>query len=131
MATVLVVDDEPLVLSLLERVLRNSGFDVVEAGSGPEALEIARARNGKIDVMLTDLNMPGMSGQELTARVKTEMPDLPVIYMSGYCDRAGAGLDALDGSIAFLQKPFNQTSLLAALFNVVPEYDICARVVTA
>jgi CheY-like chemotaxis protein len=121
MCRVLIVDDESLVLSLLKRVLNNAGFDTIEAQSGHEALAILGDNGTRIDLLVTDLKMPGMSGQELAGKALELRPELPVLYMSGYCDRAAAGADALKGSSGFLQKPFSRASLLAKIFTVLPE----------
>jgi CheY-like chemotaxis protein len=120
MKNILVVDDEPLVLLLLKRVLTEAGYNVLEAESGEEALEVSASFAGRIHLLLTDLRMPGISGQQLSAALVQHRPDVQVIYMSGYCDRAAAGLNSLDGSVAFLQKPFGRPSLLAAIHEVLP-----------
>jgi hypothetical protein len=118
---VLIVDDEPLVLSLLRRVLDNAGFEAIEAQSGEQALAILSDRGTQLDLLLTDLKMPGMSGQELAEKALTLRPELPILYMSGYCDRAAAGMNSLNGSVGFLQKPFSRASLLAKIVTVLPE----------
>lgn len=120
MKNILVVDDEPLVLLLLKRVLSEAGYNVLGAESGEDALEVAASFAGRIHLLLTDLTMPGISGQQLSAALVQRRPDLQVIYMSGYCDRAAAGLNSLHGSVAFLQKPFGRPSLLAAIHEVLP-----------
>ena len=90
MKNILVVDDEPLVLLLLKRVLSEAGYNVLGAESGEDALEVAASFAGRIHLLLTDLTMPGISGQQLSAALVQRRPDLQVIYMSGYCDRAAA-----------------------------------------
>jgi two-component system, cell cycle sensor histidine kinase and response regulator CckA len=120
MKNILVVDDEPLVLMLLKRVLTEAGFNVLEASSGEEAIEISAGFVTRIHLLLTDLKMPGICGQQLSATLLRQRPDMQVIYMSGYCDRAAAGLNSLDGSVAFLQKPFGRPNLLAAIHTVLP-----------
>ncbi|HJR45759.1 MAG TPA: ATP-binding protein, partial [Actinomycetota bacterium] len=105
--TILVAEDEKGVRSVVERVLTRKGFRVLSADSGEKALKIARTHPGRIDLLLTDLVMPGMSGTDLSAR----LPELEVVYMSGYSEeilsRQGV---AAEGS--FLQKPFSPEALL-------------------
>jgi FixJ family two-component response regulator len=117
----MIVDDEPLVLTLLNRVLTDMGFQTLQAYSGPEALKLEASYSGTIDVLLTDLKMPGMSGQELTAEMLRRRHNLRVLYMSGFCDRAAAGIDALEGSFDFLQKPFSRATLMAKMSSVIPD----------
>jgi DNA-binding NtrC family response regulator len=119
MCTILVVDDERLVLTLLARVLSEAGYEVLQADSAEEALKLSATSN--FDLLLTDLRMPGLSGQELALCLLQTRPGLPVIYMSGFCDRAAAGLDALSGASEFLQKPFSRSALLTAVMAVLPE----------
>ena len=121
MYTVMIVDDEPLVLTLLNRCLTDMGFQTLQASSGAEALNCESSYAGRIDVLLTDLKMPGMSGQELTAEMLRRRPGLRVLYMSGYCDRAAAGVDSLEGSIDFVQKPFSRATLMSKMSGVIPE----------
>jgi two-component system cell cycle sensor histidine kinase/response regulator CckA len=120
MYNILIVDDEPLVLTLLKRVLTEAGFNVLEASSGEQALEVSAGFGARIHLLLTDLKMPGMDGQQLSKTLFEQRPDVQVIYMSGYCDRAAAGLNSLDGSVAFLQKPFGRPTLLAEVNAVLP-----------
>jgi CheY-like chemotaxis protein len=94
--TVLVVEDQVDVRSLACTILREGGFEVLEAGDGDEALSVARRHSGPIRLVLTDVIMPGMNGKDLAARLKPVRPTTRVIFMSGYTDRVA--LDD-DGSV--------------------------------
>jgi two-component system cell cycle sensor histidine kinase/response regulator CckA len=111
-STVLVVDDEPHVLSVAARSLERSGFHVLRASDGRSALEMLDGR-GPPDLVLTDLMMPGMGGVELGRRLKQLWPALPVLYMSGYSveDLQREGVTGVEREL--LHKPFTPDSLVA------------------
>jgi DNA-binding response OmpR family regulator len=104
---VLVVDDEPAVCHLAARVLKRRGFKVLEALDAIGAIEMVKAVRGNIQLLLTDLVLPGMSGDELARTLQEENPDLRVVFMSGYEEHelSGLGLGTLGG--AYMTKPFN------------------------
>jgi len=104
--TILVAEDEEGVRKLILRVLRSKGYTVIEAEDGEQALELSTKYSGKIDLLLTDAVMPGMSGWVLAQRLKTAQPEIRVLYMSGYTDEAVVLHDILESDVAFLQKPF-------------------------
>jgi CheY-like chemotaxis protein len=109
---VLVVEDEAAVRSALTKVLRHHHFDVVEAASAPDALHVLDAR--PVDILVSDVVMPTMSGVQLAAHVRADHPDLPIVLMSGYSDELGGiGDDA--HRTALLRKPFTHGELLAAV----------------
>jgi PAS domain S-box-containing protein len=110
--TVLLVDDEDCVRLLARTVLERDGYLVLEAGSGIEGLEIAAKYSGQIDLLLTDLVMPKLSGHELAKRLKLVRPAVRVLIMSGH-DEAAAREDSTvaTGEAAFLQKPFRLSDL--------------------
>ncbi len=110
---ILVVEDEPKVREMAERILSKAGYSVIGAGRGAEAVEICNRREQAIDLLLTDVIMPEMLGTELVERVRSIRPGLKVIYMSGYSHEvlAPQALTQSDGS-AFIEKPFNARSLL-------------------
>jgi CheY-like chemotaxis protein len=103
---VLLVDDEEAVRSLARRILKSKGYKVLEAGSGDDALERARKHPGRIDLLLTDVVMPGRSGPEIAQVLSRERPDLKVLYVSGYTDDDTFARGLLDTGASFLQKPF-------------------------
>jgi len=112
--TVLVVDDEEMLLKMCETVLSSFGYGVVMASSGVQALELVARMPGEIDLVLTDLVMPGMSGRELMDRLRLVAPAIPVIGMSGY---------VLSGESAesqrYLRKPFTTQALLRRVREVL------------
>jgi CheY-like chemotaxis protein len=111
--TVLLVEDEPMVRRLAARVLRSRGYVVIEAENGADALRLARMHDGSaIDLLLTDVVMPRMSGHELAARVKPTWPEMRVLYMSGHVDEDFIRRGAFTSGDAFLQKPFNPDLLV-------------------
>jgi PAS domain S-box-containing protein len=102
--TVLVVEDEEVIRGLVDQVLRGEGYEVILAADGAEALE--RAHETRVDVLLTDLTMPGIGGRELAERLREGRPELKVMFMSGFADAdtfAGGGMPA---ATTFLEKPF-------------------------
>ena len=113
--TLLVVEDEPVLRELACTILRQHGYHIYEAGNGPEALAIWAAQRPEIDLLLTDLVMPGgLSGGQLAKQLRKQNPDLKIVYISGYSpETAGSNLLHLhDASPHFLQKPFKPELLL-------------------
>jgi CheY-like chemotaxis protein len=105
---VLVVEDEHLVRDLTRRILTEAGYRVLVAGSGPEALELARRHQGTVELLLTDMVMPGMTGKQLALQLAAERPGIRTLYMSGYFDEpVGNGVHG-----TFVAKPFNRETLL-------------------
>jgi len=112
--TILVAEDEPGVRRLVEAFLRGAGHDVLVAPDGAEALALAAARGGRVDLLLTDVVMPGMNGRELHQALCQARPGLPVLYMSGYPALPATLQDIVDGERdAFIAKPFTRAQLLA------------------
>jgi PAS domain S-box-containing protein len=111
--TILVVEDEKSLRMLAVRILRHRGYRLLEASDGEEALKIWREHHHEIDLLVTDVIMPGgISGGKLADQLRGEKPGLKVIYMSGYSgDVTGAGLDLSEGR-QFLQKPFSPAKLV-------------------
>ena len=108
--TVLVVEDEPGIRLALGRALGRGGYGVVAAANGAEALRLL-AEHGEIDVVVTDLTMPEMTGEQLVARLREERPAMPVVIMSGYSPALLESRGARAGQ-HFLQKPFQLEQLL-------------------
>jgi two-component system, cell cycle sensor histidine kinase and response regulator CckA len=111
--TILLVEDEPSVLALSERILADQGYAVLSAASPDEALALAVAHSGPIDLLLTDIVMPGMNGRELHRRLIDRRPGLRVVFMSGYTANVIAHQGVLDEGVDFLQKPFSRQALAA------------------
>lgn len=115
MKTILLVEDEDMLRGLIRELLEIKGYLVLEASQGVEALEIFKQSREPVDLVLTDVVMPHMSGSELVERLRKEQPALRVIFMSGY---TGANNAAIHKSlempgVAFLQKPFRLNALIS------------------
>jgi DNA-binding response OmpR family regulator len=111
--TVVVVEDEDAIRTLTRRILSKQGYQVVEAETPEHAIALCEGR--KPDLLLTDVVMPGMSGKDLSERLRERHADLRVLFMSGYTDNVmdRYGMDASGDSL--LQKPFNGRELLEAV----------------
>ncbi|MBA2382226.1 MAG: PAS domain S-box protein [Chloroflexi bacterium] len=112
---VLMVEDNTSVREFARRVLAGAGHTALTASDANAALDTASHRIGTIDVLLTDVVMPGMRGPVLAAKIRELRPDISVIYMSGYAAEALPGLDGLAPSATFLSKPFTAANLLDAV----------------
>ncbi len=109
--TILLVEDAARVRAVVREILEMSGYAVLEAHHGAEALELSNRHAGPIHLLVTDVVMPQMSGRELAQRLATLRPDLKVLYMSGYTDDAIVRHGVLASGIAFLSKPFTPDAL--------------------
>ena len=109
--TILLVEDEAGLRKLAREMLRKQGYRVMEAGGGPEALRVWDRNPDRIDLLLTDVVMPQMSGRQLAEQLRAARPDLKVLYMSGYSHDVIARHGVLDSETAFLQKPFTHDTL--------------------
>jgi PAS domain S-box-containing protein len=112
--TVLLVEDQTQVRHSLQRILEDAGYVVVAAEDGEEALEIARKRDGRFDLLVSDVIMPGLSGTELTRRMLALYPHLAVLLVSGYAGSEITRIAELGDSVQFLQKPFDAVSFTSA-----------------
>ena len=113
--TVLVVEDEAGIRLALERALGREGYDVLTAGNGAEALRLIE-REPAIEIVVTDLTMPEMTGDQLVERLERERPGLPIVLMSGY---SPSMLDGARSHLHFLQKPFPIERLLRAVADAL------------
>jgi two-component system cell cycle sensor histidine kinase/response regulator CckA len=118
---VLMVEDEPSVREFARRVLDRAGHTLLTAGNGDEALHVAESWEGSIDVLLTDVVMPGMHGQVLAARLLKMRPDVRIIFMSGYAEDSIPALDRLATHATFLAKPFSSMTLNEAVAREITE----------
>ncbi len=109
--TVLLVEDEEQILNLGKRILQQRGYQVLAAQSPKEALELARKYAGRIDLLITDVVMPGMNGKELRRQIDVIQPGIRCIYVSGYTAEVIAHDGLLEGDVHFLQKPFTLRTL--------------------
>ena len=121
--TVLVVEDQPEARSVMREMLSRRGYTVIEATSGPDAVSKSRQHSGDIDLLLTDVVMPGLSGRGVADVLHAERPNLRVIYMSGYTDEAIVHHGILDSGLAFIQKPFTADAFLRKIRQVLDARD--------
>ena len=117
--TILLVEDEPGVRQLVREMLLRLGYTILEAGSGAEALRIFEQHKGVIELLLTDVIMPHMSGRDLAERLRTVQPSLKILYMSGYTDDMLAHHGVLEPNVYLLPKPFAPDELAAKLREVL------------
>lgn len=109
--SVLVVDDERMVLRVCRRILEREGYDVLLAGDCEQAFEYVRGANGSLDVLVCDIRMPDMQGDELARKLRDLQPDLEVIFISGHTN--GDEFGEIDSQ--FVAKPFSAEELLGAI----------------
>jgi CheY-like chemotaxis protein len=117
--TILLVDDEETVLRFGARVLTKEGFRVLHARSGPEARDAAQASADAIDLLVTDVMMPGMNGCQLAETLLAQRPSLRVLFMSGYAEDVLATNVGLVPGAAFLSKPFKPSVLVTKVRQVL------------
>ncbi len=117
--TLLLAEDEESVRTLTRRILESHGYTVLDAQNGLEAMEVARRYDRPIDLLVTDVIMPGMSGPKLAEEIRAARPEIKVLYMSGYTENALAPRGGLDPRTAFLQKPFSPIALAAKIREVL------------
>ena len=117
--TVLVVDDAPAVRTAVRAVLERHGYVVVEAPSGEAALQLAMKYRGPLDLLITDVVMPGLSGRDVAGNLSSQRPGVRVLYMSGYADDAIVRHGVLEPGIRFMQKPFAPDALAQKVREVL------------
>jgi CheY-like chemotaxis protein len=112
---ILAVDDESLIRSLVKAALERGGFNVLTAASGEEALQVFTTEQDRIELVITDVVMPGMDGTILVRRLHLLRPSLPVLYISGFADR----LESVRAP--FLSKPFSAAALLGKVRTLLAD----------
>ena len=117
--TVFLVEDEPAVRLLVRRVLERSGYTVLDAENGQQALDLLGAHEGPLDLLITDVVMPQLGGRQLAEQIRPRRPDLRVLYMSGYTDDAILHHGVLDSGMHFLHKPFTPELLTRKVREVL------------
>jgi signal transduction histidine kinase len=117
--TVLVVEDEEAIREVTARILARSGFAVLTAAGGAEAIRAVEEHPGAIDLLLTDVVMPHMTGKEVAEALTTRIAGLRVLYMSGYAHPALTSQGTLDAGVTLIEKPFSEPQLLAKIRDVL------------
>jgi len=117
--TILLAEDEHDVREIAREFLESGGYRVIEAKDGKEALELARKHRGQIDLLVSDMVMPGMTGQQLAERLKQDQPDVSVVFMSGYSEHAATEMADADPSVRLLSKPFSRSTILRGMREIL------------
>jgi PAS domain S-box-containing protein len=126
--TVLLAEDQPEVRRLALRILTAGGYRLLEASSGPEALELSRRYAGTIDLLVTDVIMPEMTGRELADRLKESRPQIKVLYVSGYTADIIGREGVLDAEVAYLAKPFTPSQLAIKVREVLGQPQTLGKI---
>jgi two-component system, cell cycle sensor histidine kinase and response regulator CckA len=123
--TVLLVDDHEMLRAVVVELLGELGYPVLAAGSGAEAMAVSAAHEGRIDLLITDLSMPEMNGEELAQRIRSQRPAIRVLYASGHPHGAVGSRDLGQGE-AYLEKPFHVDVLETAIRELLdrPEAEL-------
>jgi len=121
--TILVVEDNEMVRDLAQTIFQHYGYRVLTAQDGEEAIRVSQEHDGPIDLMLTDVVMPGMSGNEVVKRLNTLRPEMKVLYMSGYTNNVIVHHGDMDRETAFIQKPFTMESLVCKVKEVISKIE--------
>jgi len=116
---VLLAEDDRGVRDLVTHMLSSQGYRVLTAANGGEAVLICESHPDQVDILLTDVVMPGMNGKELFERLRDAKPGLKVLYMSGYTDDAVVHRGVLEPGTPFLEKPFSPRDLVKSLRGVL------------
>jgi CheY-like chemotaxis protein len=125
--TVLVVEDQDEVRDLALEFLRSQGYVVLEASNGAQALEIAGRHPGRIDLLMTDVIMPGISGPELAKQLTAVRPETRVLYVSGYTEESIGQHGVLEKGTEFLSKPFSRDTLSRKLREILDNVSPAAE----
>jgi CheY-like chemotaxis protein len=112
--TVVVVDDDPMMLDVLARILQRENFELLMANGGPQIMEKLSGHDGPVDLLVTDYAMPGMQGRELADKVRERFPAVKVLYQTGFSDMLFENRAELEDGAAFLEKPFTARGLREA-----------------
>jgi CheY-like chemotaxis protein len=112
--TVAVVDDDPMMLDVLARILQRENYQLLMAGGGPEIMDKIDKYPGTVDLLVTDYSMPDMQGRELADKVRERFPAVKVLYQTGFSDKLFEDRAELEDGAAFLEKPFTARGLREA-----------------
>ncbi|MCL5743410.1 MAG: response regulator, partial [Acidobacteria bacterium] len=117
--TILLVEDEDAVRTLSIKILEKAGYKLLVAADPAEALRLVGSYSENIDLMITDVIMPGMSGRDLARELETSRPSMQVLYISGYTDNAIVHHGVLEAGLHFVQKPFTPQALTQKVREVL------------
>jgi two-component system cell cycle sensor histidine kinase/response regulator CckA len=117
--TVLIVEDEGILRKLCVQILEQLGYRVLQARNGAEAIALAQGYGDRIDLLLTDVVMPGMNGRELATQLVLHRPEMKVLFTSGYTENAIVHHGVLDDEVSFLGKPYSPSSLAKKIRKVL------------
>ena len=117
--TILLVEDEEMVRRFMQTLLENNGYGVIAASDGREALSSMEAHGSEVDLLITDVVLPQMSGKELAQKLSPFFPEMKVLYSSGYTENVITHHGMLDQGINFIQKPFSSQQLLAKICEIL------------
>jgi CheY-like chemotaxis protein len=126
--TILLVEDEEQVRAIALNILRRQGYQVMPAQNAGEALLISERHRGSIDLLLTDVVMPQMSGPELAKRIAATRPEMKVLCMSGYTDDSIVRHGVLSGDVAFVQKPITPALLTRKVREILDDEQVSTRI---
>lgn len=118
-ATILLVDDEPQLLFLVKKALQPKGYKILEARHGPAAIATALKHREPIRLLITDMQMPDMNGNELAAALRRDMPGMSVLYISGQTGETASLSDGNHQQDSFLEKPFTMSDLVARVVELI------------
>lgn len=119
--SILVVDDNPIILNLIKKILSSFGYRLFLASSGEQALALTKKKDINVDLLLTDVIMPGMNGMELAHTLKAKQSKVKVVFMSGYTDDVITHFGVLAPGEIFIQKPIIPSKLINKLKTMLDE----------
>jgi DNA-binding NtrC family response regulator len=119
--TILIVEDDRQVMGLGTAILERLGYSVLPAASAEEALTLLKQKTRPVDLLLTDVIMPGMNGKQLFDKISASYPGMRVLFMSGYTDNVIAHHGVIEPGVHFIQKPFSVQSLAAKVREVLDQ----------
>ena len=117
--TLLIVENEAAIRNLLQMALRKSGYTVLAAESGREALDVVNTHTGPIHLLITDVMMPDIDGPELVRRLSAIRPETQTLFMSGYMDDALGEQGVLPSTVNFIQKPFSPRTIAQKVRDIL------------
>jgi CheY-like chemotaxis protein len=117
--TILIAEDEDAVRAILVKTCSKAGYHILAATNGEEALALAEGHSGRIDLLITDVIMPGISGRVLADQMARQRPEIKILYCSGYAEKAIFQPGVLGSHATFIQKPFSTNALLQAIHGVL------------